>query len=111
MYNFLSDPHPRPKRVTWGGSTYSAFESTDGDESTGTLADEGPSTQEPRDRAAKGRVHENFFSGAPTQVREAENIVVNLSSKQFSRETIDTLNLGLSFVPTPSSFSHTDLFI
>lgn len=52
------------KKVTWGTTIYSNYDSTKGDSSAAS-GDEGPSYREPRERAAKGRAKESFFQARP----------------------------------------------
>lgn len=52
IYNFRSGPRKKPKRVIWADNNFSDIDSAEGDDSTGTSADEGPSYREHRDRAA-----------------------------------------------------------
>lgn len=61
VYTFNLTPLVKSKRVTWGGMTYSDIESSGGEDSTGTSADEGSSTRERYERAAKGKAREQFF--------------------------------------------------
>lgn len=44
VYNFSSIPRAKSKKVIWVESTYSDIDSMEGDDSTGTSADEGPSS-------------------------------------------------------------------
>lgn len=61
VYNFK----PRNfKKVTWGTTTYSDFDSTER-ESSATSGHEGLSYREPREWAAKGRAKEWFFQAHP----------------------------------------------
>lgn len=54
VYSFTT--RPKYKGVTWAGNTYSDIDSANGDESTGTFGDKGPSSRAVYKRAAKGRV-------------------------------------------------------
>lgn len=65
IYTFSSFSRTRPKRVTWAESTYSDIDTTDGDDSTGASVDEGSSSHERPDRAAKGKAKESFFQTRP----------------------------------------------
>lgn len=100
-YNFNLGPFIKSKRVTWAGSTYCDITSTEGEELTGTSADEGPSSREHYGKAAKGKARDIFFSNAPLQKGTPENLEFNFSSKHLSGEIDQVLNLGLNFVPTP----------
>lgn len=42
-----------------------------------------------------------FFPAVPLSTGQAEDIVVNLSSRSLSQEEHGILNLGLGYVPTP----------
>lgn len=65
VYTFNLTPLVKTKRVTWGDMTYTDIDSTEGEDSAGTSADEGTSMRERYDRAAKGKAKEKGFRSRP----------------------------------------------
>lgn len=82
VYNWTFNKLTQKKKVTWGESTYSDFETTDeGEDSASTSADESSFQRKPPQRATKQRARDAFLGMRPPR---RGKIIFNLSSRRLS---------------------------